>query len=259
MKSHIFWSLLKKDFLDLLRSKKILILGIIFLFVAISSVVLAKVMPQILNSLPQTPGLTISLPTPTYLDSVDQFVKNLSQLAIFVLVFLVAGTVVDEKTKKTLELTLTKPISKKAFILSKYAANLGSIKVVYLISALIFYFYTVTTFASFSFINFLIMSLLILVYLILISSATIFFSTIASSPIMAAIGGFVSMIILGTVWGLIKSIKNYSPYKLVGDYKEIITSGWNKDLLFPLLISIVLIISFVWASIIVFQKQEIER
>lgn len=254
-----FWSLFKKDLMDLVRSKKILILIIIFLFVAISSVVLAKLLPQILGAMPSTPGLVINLPTPTYKDAVDQFVKNLSQLAIFVLVFLVAGAVVEEKIKKTLELTLTKPISKKAFILSKFTAYLGSIKVVYLLSSIIFYFYAVTTFTSFSFWHFFIMSILILVYLLLISSATIFFSTIAPSSILAVVGGFLTMIVFGTVWDLIKVIKDYSPYKLVTGYPSILANGWDGKMLWPLIISLVFILFFILASIFFFQKQEIER
>lgn len=254
-----FLILIKKDLMDQMRSKKILILLITFLFVAISSVILAKVLPQILSSLPQTPGLIINLPTPTYKDALDQFVKNLSQLAIFVLIFLVAGAISDEKNKKTLELVLTKPVSRALFILSKFKAYLLSITVIYLISALIFYFYAVTTFSSFSFPNFILMSILILIFLLLISAATIFMSVIAPSAILAAVGGFGSLILIGTIWGLIKSIKNYSPYELVAHYQNIVSSGWSSILFWPLVISLILIVIFVLLAIFLFQKQEIER
>jgi len=251
--------LIKKDLLDQFRSKKIIILIFTFLFVAISSVVIAKVLPQILGAIPSTPGLIIDLPTPTYKDAIDQFVKNLSQLAIFVLVFLVAGAIADEKNKKTLELVLTKPVSRSLFVLSKFKAYFLSITAIYLISALIFYFYTCTTFAVFGFGHFFLMTLLILIYLILICAATIFFSTILTNSILAAVGGFGTMIILGTIWGLIDKIKDYSPYQLVSNYQNIIASGWDGNLLWPLIISLLLIIVFVLSSMALFRQQEVER
>lgn len=251
--------LYKKDLMEQMRSKKILILIIAFLFVAISSVILAKVLPQILKNIPATPGLTINLPTPTYKDAVDQFVKNISQLIIFVLVFLVAGAIADEKIKKTLEIVLTKPISKISFVLSKFTSYFTSIIIVYYASAFIFYFYTITTFQSFDFGNFILMATLALVRLLVVVSLTILFSSFASSAILAGVGGLVGMILLETVWGLIKSVKAYSPNMLMSEYQNIVANGWNHNLLIPLLISLFMIAIFIMSAIFIFKKQEIER
>ncbi len=254
-----FYCLVKKDLLDQWRSKKMLILAITFLFVALSSVVIAKAMPEILKAVPSTPGLTINLPTPTVKDAIDQFVKNLSQLAIFVLIFLVAGAIVDEKTRKTLELILTKPVSRTSFVLSKFKAYFISITVAHLISSFIFYFYATSVFSSISFSHFSLMATLLLVYLLLVTSVTIFFSTLVNNSILAVAGGFLAMIVFGTVWSMIKAIKDYSPYRLVTEYQKIVANGWDEKYLIPLVLSVILIIIFAVLSILVFRKQEVER
>jgi ABC-2 type transport system permease protein len=99
MNLHILLILLKKDLLEQWRTKKILILAIIFLFVAISSPIMAKILPELMKSI-SVPGMVISLPSPTYLDAIDQYIKNISQIAILVVIFIVAGAICDEKTAK---------------------------------------------------------------------------------------------------------------------------------------------------------------
>ena len=66
--------LYRKDLMEQMRSKKVMILAIIFLFLALASPITAKLMPQLLKSL-ATPGITITIPEPTYKDAIDQFKK----------------------------------------------------------------------------------------------------------------------------------------------------------------------------------------
>lgn len=254
----IYLTLLKKELLEQFRSKKILILAILFLFVAMSSVIFAKLMPEIFKSI-DTGGIDFKIPDPTFKDAIDQFAKNISQMVIFVLLFVVAGAVTDEKSKKTLELLLSKPIPRSSFILAKFSSYILTIKVIYIIASLMFYFYAVSIFGAFSFLNFALMAILILLYVLLIVSFTFFASSISNSTIGSAGLGFAGLIFFSSISSLIKPLKKYNPYKLISDYQTLISNGWKNEFLWPTLIALLLIALFIYSSIALFKKQEIER
>jgi ABC-2 type transport system permease protein len=251
-------TLIRKDLLEQWRTKKILILAIIFLFVAIASPIIAKITPELLKSV-SVPGLTVKLPTPTYIDSLDQFIKNTSQIALLVLVFVVAGAVSDEKNRKTLEILLTKPVSRTLFILSKFKAYFISITTIFAVASLIFYLYTISTFATFNLLNFVVMAGNVLLYILMIASVTILASTVVKNSIAAGGIGFVVYILFGTVFSLIEPIKKYSPNTIFSNYKDLVANGWNSDLFWPIIVILVVIIVSIVISILIFRRQEIER
>lgn len=250
--------LVRKDLLEQWRTKKILILAIVFLFVAIGSPIFAKITPEILKNI-SVPGMTINIPTPTYVDSLDQFIKNTSQIALLVLVFVVAGAVVDEKNKKTLEMLLTKPISRTNFILSKFISYYVSIGLVFAAASLIFYFYTISLFSVFNFVNFSLMAGNVLLYILMIASIAILASTVVKNSIAAGGIGFISFILFGTIFSMINQIKDFSPNLIFSDYADVVKNGWSNDLALPLLFICLAIIIAVTASIMLFRVQEIER
>lgn len=252
------FTLIRKELLEQWRTKKILILSIVFLFVAIASPILAKITPELLKTL-SVPGMTITLPKATYLDSLDQFIKNVSQIALLVLVFVVAGAISDEKNRKTLEILLTKPVSRTLFVLSKFKAYFISISAIFVASSLLFYLYTVSTFASFSLWNFTLMTGNVLLYILMIVAVTILASTIVSNSIAAGGIGFISYILFGTIFSLFEPLQKYSPNKIFSVYKDIIVKGWNGDLVLPIVVIVSVIIMSVLISVFVFSKQEIER
>jgi len=253
-----FTVLIRKELKEQMRTKKVLILAIIFLFVAIASPIIAKLTPELLKNI-STPGLTINLPDPTYKDSLDQFIKNISQIGLLVLVFVVAGTVSDEKARKTLEIVLTKPVSRAKFIAAKFASNFLSISVIFLAASALFYTYTVTTFEAFSVINFSLMAAIVLLYVLMITAVTILASTLVRNSIVAGGIGFISFILFGTVFSLVGSIKPYSPNLIFSNYKDVVASGWSQDLAWPLAVIMFVIVTAVFVAVLFFRKQEIER
>ena len=253
-----FTVMFRKELLEQLRKKKLLIMAAVFLFVAVGSPIIAKLTPEILRSI-TVPGITFNIPEPTFNDAVSQFIRNISQIALLVLVFVVAGAISDEKIKKTLEVILTKPISRAKFVLAKFVGYFVSITAIFLMASLIFYFYTVTTFVSFSFANFSVLALIVLLYILMIVAITILSSTIVGSSILAGGIGFISYILIGTVFSLVGSISKYSPNLIFSHYQDVLTHGWRGDLLIPLVIIISVILISIISSVALFRKQEIER
>ncbi|MBI4734141.1 MAG: ABC transporter permease subunit [Rubrobacteridae bacterium] len=251
--------LIRKDVLEQLRTKKAFIMGFIFLFLAIVSPVSAKMMPLMLKGLSGQNGITINIPEPTFMASIDQFVKNATQLVCFLLIFIVAGSIADEKIRKTLELVIVKPISRASFVTSKFIAYFLMITIMFSSASILFYLYTVTLFETFDFSNFAMLASQVLIYLLLIVSSTIFASTIAKSNIVAGIIGFISAFLFGSIMGLFKDITPYAPGYFISNYKNMIERGWTGDFTMPTMISILLITLLICSSILIFRKQEIER
>ena len=248
----------KKDLVEQWRTKKILILTIIFLFVAISSPIMAKLLPEIMKSV-SVPGMVISLPLPTYLDAIDQYIKNIGQIALLVIIFIVAGAISDEKSRKTLEILLTKPISRAAFVLSKFKSYFISVSAIFTLCSIIFYCYTTSILGGFNLINFVIMAALVLFYTLMIMSLTILASTIVKNSIIAGGIGFFSYIIFGTIFSLIECLKPYSPGMIFEIYGDVVKSGWTNDLIWPLIITAAVIFASAISAILIFRRQEIDR
>jgi ABC-2 type transport system permease protein len=251
-------SLLKKELLEAYRNKKVLILLVLFLFIAISSPIIAKLIPTIFKSLP-TSGIQFTIPDPTYTDAIDQFIKNISQIGFIVMIFIFAGAVVEEKSKKTFEIVLTKPISRSNIILAKFKSAFLLILSGQALASIIFYAYTVSLFGTFSTTNFAMLSLFILIFLWLVTAITILASTIAGSQISAVALAFISEIVIISLAGYIKGISDYVPGYLFNNYKELMLKGNYLDFLPSVIVSLALILLSLIASIALFSKQEIER
>lgn len=117
---------LRKELAETLRTWRVWVLPGILLFVGVTSPVLAQLTPQIVGSVAsQTPGLVIKLPPPTYVDAYAQWLKNLSQMVLFAAVISMAGMVSAEKRSGTATLVLTKPVSRRAFVLAKAVSGLS--------------------------------------------------------------------------------------------------------------------------------------
>lgn len=251
--------IIKKEILEFTRSKKLLILAGLFLFIAVASPITAKLIPDLLKNIPNTSGITINIPEPTWRDSIDQFVKNITQIGIIVIVFIFAGIVAEEKNKKTLEIVLSKPISRVGLIISKFAASKIVLLAIFIVSSAIFYLYTVSIFGNFSLINFFWLSLFILVFILLIMSITIFCSVLTSNQIIAAALAFFIEIVLITILGYVDTITKYLPGYILGNYKDLMVNGQISNFLPSVFTSVGLILLFAIFSILIFRRQEIER
>jgi ABC-2 type transport system permease protein len=253
-----YLTLFIKESTEILRSKKLLILCIVFGFVAISSPIIAKIIPDIFKNI-NTNGIVFNIPDPTWKDAIDQFVKNTSQFGLIVVLFMFAGAIADEKSKKTLEMLLTKPISRAGYILSKFFAGALYISTIFALSGIVFYSYTSSLFGDFNLVNFVWLMLFLLIFLLTIFAVTLFFSTISGSQIMAAGLALATSIVFTSVLGYIKAISDYSPSYIISNYKDLMTMGDLNQFFPSLYTSLAVIIALVILSISLFSKQEIER
>jgi len=124
-----FGPLLRKELLGLHRTGRLWVVLVIFLLVGLGSPLLASGLPALLSHLPedQMRGVEILLVRePDLSDALGQYLKNLSLMPpLLVLVALGAFTV---ERQGPLPLVLSKPVSRRALLLSK-ASALGGLAV----------------------------------------------------------------------------------------------------------------------------------
>lgn len=133
-----FW---KKELVEAARTHKLTVLGLVFLLFGIMNPLVAKLTPEIIARFLPT-GITMTIPTPTALDSWAQFFKNVPQMGLIVLVVLFSGGMAGEFSRGTLIQPLTKGLSRRAVIAAKFLAASLFWAAAYLLCAAVTWAYT---------------------------------------------------------------------------------------------------------------------
>lgn len=114
-------SFVKKEFLEMSRTYKLLIMGIIFCILGLMNPLTAKFTPDLLAAM-MPAGMTIELGDPSVMDSWMQFFKNVPQIGLIVAAVLFSGILGSEMSRGTLINLLTKGLSRNTVVLAKFTA-----------------------------------------------------------------------------------------------------------------------------------------
>ncbi|MDY0341271.1 MAG: ABC transporter permease subunit [Coriobacteriia bacterium] len=252
-----FGVFLGKELQEIVRTWRIWVLPGIVLIFAVSGPPLAKITPQLLSSLmdAQGTGVVIELPDPTYVDAYLQWTKNLSQIVIFALIIMFAGSVSAEKRAGTAVLALTKPLSRSAFVLGKCVSHTVLLAVTTLVGAVVTWGLTLAIFGEAPLGPligatgvWLLEALFFVALMILLSSS------MDSQAGAAGVGlGVYLLLSIATIW---EPAVQYSPAALVGAPADIAMSdavalGW------PIATTVALTIALVFTTIAVFRRREL--
>ena len=206
--------LLRKELLEQWRTLRLPVVATIFLLVGLSSPLLARFTPEILKAVAGD-QFTISLPTPTAADAVDQLAKNVGQFGGLIAVLLAMGAVATEKERGTAALLLTKPVSRGAFLVAKLVAIGLTLAVSVAIATAGAWFYTLVLFEPLPLLG--VAAGAALQWLMLMAWAAITFvgSTLTRSSLAAAGLGIVAFIVVG-ILGVVPNVGRFLPTGLGG-------------------------------------------
>lgn len=136
-----FRAFFKKELMEAMRTHKLTVLGLLFLLFGIMNPLVAKLTPEIVaRFLPE--GITMTVPTPTALDSWAQFFKNVPQMGLIVFTILFSGMMAGEFSRGTLIQPLTKGLSRRAVIAAKILSAVLLWTAAYLLCVLVTWAYT---------------------------------------------------------------------------------------------------------------------
>lgn len=210
--------LLKKELREQLSTHKLTVIVAAFVALGLISPLTAKMLPELLKS--AASEMTVSLPTPTAVVAMDQYLKNLTQMGLLLIVLTAMGAVAGERERGTAAIVLCKPVSRAAFLAAKFIAHAAVIAIGLALGALASYYYTMVLFERPDPSAFAVANALLGVYLLVLLSITLLASAILKSP-LAAGGLSLGLAIAISLVGTIPGVAPYSPTGLLNSSRTL--------------------------------------
>jgi ABC-2 type transport system permease protein len=210
--------LLKKELKEQLRTYKLLIVGGIFIVFGITTPLMLKYLPEILKLAGEQ--MIVDIPPPTAAESLAEYAGTIGQVGVLVAVLVAMGCIANELRRGTVVMTLSKPVSRAAFVSAKLIAMSLTFLVSMVVASLFCFFYTTWFIEDTGVMSFIGLNLLLGLFLIFCLATTLFFSSLFRSSLAA---GGVSIAVLIAQAGL-------SAVPLIGDYMPGKLLGWGTDL-----------------------------
>jgi ABC-2 type transport system permease protein len=251
-----FGPLLRKELLEQWRTKRLLVVAVVFVALGIGSAFLARYTAEFVQALGGVP-FDIEFPEPTTADAVIQFLKNLGQAGILTAILLAMGSVANEKERGTAALLLSKPASRGAFLAAKLVAIGVTLAVSLTLASAAGYFYTVLLFDPPDALGWAGMTALLLLALLAYAALTFLGSTLTRSSIAAAGIGIAGLIVIGLVSAL-PTVAPYTPAGISGEPAAALALGTDPGpLIGPLLANVALVLGLAAAAWLSFRRQEL--
>lgn len=241
----VFFTFLKKEIVEAWRTKKILLLFIIFMLFGIMNPLMAKLTPEILKL---SFGDQFLVTEPTSSDSWIQFYKNMNQMGIYLFAIIFSGIVNQEVSKGTLIPLVTKGLKRSTILLSKFVLLYLQWLLCVLVSFSITYVYTWYYFPDENSPYPWLAMLPLLIFGLVLTSLILFASTMTKNQFEALLV-LISVIVLAYLINLFKAVKNWNPISLIGENMTILSDRSHFfDLLPSMVLSLVVALLFICSS-----------
>nr|WP_315022052.1 ABC transporter permease subunit [uncultured Aminipila sp.] len=245
----------KKEITENTRNYRLLIMLVIFFVFGVTSPVLAKFTPQLMEAV--MPNLAEAFENPSALDSWTQFYKNVSSLGLSLTIILFSSCLSGEYAKGTLAIMLTKGLSRPTVILSKFSAAAAILTVSYWMSFGVAYGYTAYLWpgASLPHVFFAAFAVWIagLLYLCILMLGCVLFRQAFTSILF--------LLVITVIMGLLEQIEQtagYSPVILVSKNVDLLSGAVTVSyFIIPLIISVFMSAALLMMSIVVFNKKQL--
>lgn len=249
-------ALIKKDWLEAIRSYRLLILLIVFAGLGCLNPISARYLPELVSSfLPE--GFPMDLPSPVVMDSWLQFFKNTVQIGLVAMVMTAAPSMANEIGKGVLIPLLAKGLPRRNVILAK-AISLSmvwtlSFACAFLVTFLYNFMFWETSlvphlfpiiFGIWLFGEMIIMALLL---------GGVMQTTTSASLLWAGM-----LLLLCMAASLFPVLSEWTPIVFLSQYQTFLTEGITFEQFFkPLLCESVLLLLQLFAAIVLFQKKSL--
>jgi ABC-2 type transport system permease protein len=206
-------ALLKKEFREQYRTHRLLIVVATFALFGIGVPLLMKFLPEIAKL--SKDAMQMEIPPATAVQTFNQFAGMMGQLGVVVAVMVAMGAVANELRHGTAVTTLSKPISRAAFVAAKLIAISVTFMLALAVGASVCFFYTNGLIGEANATAFLQFNLLMGLFLLFCLAMTVFFSCLFKSS-LAAGGLAIAAIISQTMMTSVPVVGDFLPAKLIG-------------------------------------------
>ncbi len=251
-----YWAFSKKEVMEYWRTYKLVIMLAVFALFGIMSPLVAKVTPQLLESmLPEE--MQIIMADPTALDSWAQFFKNVSQMGFIITAVVYSGMMAAEFTGGTFINILTKGLPRKTVILAKFTVATIIWTVSYCICSCLCYLYTYYYWGSGGVFN-LPFSLFCLWLFGIFLIAAILSGGVITKNVYGSLLGTGGLVLVLSLLNVAPKIKKYNPLLLASGNMALLNGALvPKDMVVAIVINILLALGMLILSIKIFNKKQI--
>lgn len=248
---------MKKEFLAIVKTFRWWVVPLFFVFFALLGAPIAKFTPELLKSA-MPPGMAVKIPEPVLLDALAQWTKNLAQIGVIAVILFSMGLVSGERASNTIQLVLTKPVSRASFVAAKLIAQISLILGSILIAAPLAYLYALVLFSGNKAAVFAQANVLFMVHYFMIISITLAFSTILVNQIGAGGSALAVFAVLTVLPVFGHGLERYSPGVLPGIADKLLAGKVAFSAAYwPMGSALMLAVVMLAAAIAVFERQEL--
>ncbi len=186
-----FKPLLSKELREQIKTFRLLIVGGVFLFFGLTTPVLTKYTPELIERFGG--GVVLDMPPPTALQALVEYSSTALQIGLLIVVLVAMGAIAGERRSGTAAMTLSKPVSTGAFVTAKLIAISATFVIGLVLGSLGAFGYTWLLFEDGNLGGFIAQTALLSVFMIFCVSVTLVFSAIFRNALAA---GGVSIAVL---------------------------------------------------------------
>jgi len=248
----------KKELTEQLRTGRLMILGILFLFIGIMNPAIAKLTPwlfEIMADSLEGSGITVTTVTVTAMDAWVQFFKN-APLGLIAFILLQSSIFTKEYHSGSLLLVLTKGLTRWKVVVTKAAVLVFLWSVCYWLSFGITYGYA-TYFWDNSIVQNLIFSVLCWWLFGLWTVVMTVFWSAAANANTGVLCGTGAAVLLSYGIGFLPKAKEYLPTMLADGNSLIFGTAEPSAYTAAILVTAILCLAFSIAGILVFNKKQL--
>ena len=250
--------LLRKELLESWRTLRLPIVAGLFLLVGLSSPLLAKFLPEIIEAAAGDQLPSIPIPTPVAADAADQVWKNLAQFGAIAAIVLAMGAVSAERDRGTAAFILSKTVSRSAFLGAKVIAIAAVLGAGVVLAVAVGWIYTAILFEPQPVAGWIAFGFLAWIGLAAWAALTFAGSTVTGSTAAAAGIGFVALLVL-SIGAAIPTVGRYLPGGLAGPAVSLASGSPVEpgDIVAPVVGTLVIIVVALAVSVWSFRRQEL--
>lgn len=252
-------TLIRKELLEAFRKHRLLVIITIFVLIGLMSPIGTKYLGEILKQLLPS-GYVLKVREASEIEAYFQFFKNISQIGLIVLIIITSGLMADELEKKTIVNVLSKGVRREYIIVSKFISSIIVWLISYIISVIIFEYYTNIFWGNkISLSSIIYSNLLVFSYGGLIISLNIFFGIMFKNKILTIVSCFIFSLIQMFI-AVFPEISKLLPISLLSQCVYIIEGKVNMyETVITLASTLTLILFLLVISMSLFKRKEIEQ
>jgi ABC-2 type transport system permease protein len=188
--------LFRKEILESWRTLRLPVVAGLFLLVGLSSPLLAKFLPEIIEAAAGDQLGSLPIPTPVPADAADQLWKNLAQFGALAAIVVAMGAVATERDRGTAAFVLSKTVSRGAFLGAKVAAIGAVLAISVALAVSVGWIYTAILFEPLPIAGWIAFAFMSWLGLAAWAALTFLGSAVTGSAAAAAGIGFVALLVL---------------------------------------------------------------